>query len=715
MWLKRRDFCKVYIEKLRAIWPEWNIESEIGRGAYGVVYKAIRAGHGVVSYAAIKVISIPKNEAEIKSLRTDGLDEAAIRNYFSRKVSSTVNEIKVLESMKGHSNIVSVEDYMVLPHANGIGSDIFIRMELLKSFVDYLAEKQMKESDVIKLGLDISSALELCAKRNIIHRDIKPENIFVSSFGDYKIGDFGIARKMEESTGPLSVSGTQNYMAPEIQSKHYDGSVDIYATGLVLYKLLNNNRLPFLNPHAQFINPEDYQAAIDRRFAGESFPNPVNASPQMAYILKMACAFDPKKRFRTPTAFKKALESLSGVTSSANQASTVSQPAQPQKQFDPDSTQVLESAPPIGNAAIPPYNNQAPNNQIPNNQAQQQNRYEQPQASPQKKKGFNPLFVVIPVIVCVLGVGGFFGIRALGDGGLDNLFGSKDDEGTVTHLTQPDDEKRGSAKGDSESELIDRLDGIYDDYLDGKIGYEEAMQELDEIEGMGNDSISNKLSNIKSSIERIDNSEYHFQNAEALLASGKYPDAIGEYSLVAEESPRYEQATKGISDAKNAFNSVNFFLPNSDSVRLTASDLEGMSLAEMKIARNEIFARKGRQFADEFLNNWFSSKSWYTPRYTPDEFSNLPSPFSDLELDNINYILSVEDSWKNGTVIFPQALETGLSEIDIWLTDDLLIRARSEIYSMASVPEGEFEKLPEIAQRNERLITAWLNREIRIY
>ena len=83
-------------------------------------------------------------------------------------------------------------------------------------------------------------------KRNIIHRDIKPENIFVNDFGDFKLGDFGIARKMENVTGGLSQKGTFNYMAPEVAGNgRYDSRADIYSLGIVLYRLLNQEPAAF--------------------------------------------------------------------------------------------------------------------------------------------------------------------------------------------------------------------------------------------------------------------------------------------------------------------------------------------------------------------------------------------------------------------------------------------------------------------------------------
>jgi len=300
-------------ERIKGIWPQWQLIEELGRGSYGVVYKALREEHGVVSYSAIKVISIPQQETEELSIRADGLDDTATRKYFENIVESTVDEIKVLESMKGNSNIVSIEDYIVLSEPERIGWDIFIRMEYLTPFLDFVADKKLDEAMVIKLGIDICNALELCAKRGIVHRDIKPENIFVSQFGDFKLGDFGIARELAQLDHTLTISGTKNYIAPEVRSMHYDATVDIYSLGLVLYKLLNRNRLPFLDPFAQLINPQDYQAALNRRFSGEEFPDPVDASPALTKVLRKACEFDHTKRFQTATAFKNALCSVKDI------------------------------------------------------------------------------------------------------------------------------------------------------------------------------------------------------------------------------------------------------------------------------------------------------------------------------------------------------------------------------------------------------------------
>lgn len=304
------------VDVLKQIWPEWQIEGKpLGKGSFGVVYKAVRRDHGVESYAAIKVISIPTAPSEVDSLRSEGLDMNATRTYLQGIVNDFVSEIQLMESLKGVQNIVNVEDYKVVEKTGEIGWDIYIRMELLTSFNAYICDKKLTEEEVIKLGCDICTALEICAKRNIIHRDIKPENIFINDFGYFKLGDFGIARKMENMTGGLSQKGTFNYMAPEVaNSSEYDARVDTYSLGIVLYRLLNGNRLPFLDTEKQLLNPNERRNAVDRRLRGEELPAPCDASPTMADLILRACSYDPNMRFASATEMKQALMSVANGT-----------------------------------------------------------------------------------------------------------------------------------------------------------------------------------------------------------------------------------------------------------------------------------------------------------------------------------------------------------------------------------------------------------------
>ena len=275
---------------------------------------------------------LPGSQSELNSVRSETGDDQAARQYFQNLVEECIQEISTMEYFRGNSYIVSVEDFKVMEYLDAIGWEISIRMEYLTSFMDCCAEKQLTENEVIQLGLDLSKALEYCRKLNIIHRDIKPENIFVSRFGDFKLGDFGIARELERTMSGFSKKGTYSYMAPEMyKGEKYDSGVDIYSLGIVLYKLMNHNRLPFMNLEKQFITYRDKENALTRRMSGEQMEPPAEAGRLFAQIILKACAFDPAKRYQTPEEFYRDLDDLKHgrMTGRAQKTSEIKQKDRP--------------------------------------------------------------------------------------------------------------------------------------------------------------------------------------------------------------------------------------------------------------------------------------------------------------------------------------------------------------------------------------------------
>ena len=294
-----------------SVWPEWELIEKIGEGSFGKVYKAKRTERGRYFYSAIKIISIPASKGELDSVRSEMNNEQSTREYFRNLVEDCIQEIYTMEHFCGNSHVVSFEDFKVVEYLDEIGWDISIRMEYLTSFMDYCTGKELTEKEVIKLGCDLAMALIYCRKLNIIHRDVKPENIFVSRFGDFKLGDFGIAREQAHTMSNMSKKGTYSYMAPEIyKGEKYDSSIDIYSLGIVLYKLMNQNRLPFLSLDKQLITYRDKETALARRMAGEKMPAPVNASAAFSHIILKACAYEPGKRYRKPEDMLRDLEKL---------------------------------------------------------------------------------------------------------------------------------------------------------------------------------------------------------------------------------------------------------------------------------------------------------------------------------------------------------------------------------------------------------------------
>ena len=144
--------------------------------------------------------------------------------------------------------MVRLESYQIESNPDQFRWKIYLKMELLQDLSSYTEEHEMDEQEVIHLAMDICQALMSCEEKNIVHRDIKPDNILVDKEGNYKLGDFGIARYAEKTWNTLSRRGTFYYMAPEVyHGQKYGAEADIYSLGMVLYRLLNKGRDPFVD------------------------------------------------------------------------------------------------------------------------------------------------------------------------------------------------------------------------------------------------------------------------------------------------------------------------------------------------------------------------------------------------------------------------------------------------------------------------------------
>ncbi len=305
------------------LWGEWHIKELLGKGTFGAVYRAEKTEYGNTYESAVKHISIPSESMSVQRLIEEGViaNEESASVYYDAVRDQIIKEINFCYELKGHTNIVSYEDHCIIPKANGLGYDVFIRMEHLTPLTKYVRQRSFYEKDVIRIGVDICSALEILDKKHMIHRDIKPANIFVSRMGIYKLGDFGESKVLSGATAGMTVRGTFAYMSPEISMGHKaDITADIYSLGIVLYRLLNGNKGPFIPHGTQAVSSEIQEAANVRRFRGEPLPPPQYCrNPALIQVVLKACEFLPEKRFQSPQEFRRALEAvLAGQSAAAS-------------------------------------------------------------------------------------------------------------------------------------------------------------------------------------------------------------------------------------------------------------------------------------------------------------------------------------------------------------------------------------------------------------
>jgi eukaryotic-like serine/threonine-protein kinase len=201
----------------------YQVESELGRGGMATVFKGTDTVLG--RPVAVKVLS-PQYAGD-----------ANFVTRFRREAQSAAR--------LNHPNLVSVYD-------TGTDDGVhFIVMEYVdaKTLADYLAGGgRIMPERAIEIAQAVCDALSVAHAHGIIHRDIKPANIMITSKGDVKVTDFGIARVISAAdtlAQTAAVLGTASYLSPEqAQSQSMDQRSDIYSLGVVLYEMVTG-RPPF--------------------------------------------------------------------------------------------------------------------------------------------------------------------------------------------------------------------------------------------------------------------------------------------------------------------------------------------------------------------------------------------------------------------------------------------------------------------------------------
>ncbi len=249
----------------------YEITGELGKGAMGVVYKAIDPNIG-------RVVALKTTRVDVH-----GDDSADMVKRFQ-------NEARAAGALN-HPNIVTIYD---AGEADGV---FYIAMEYVpgKTLAQRLLELRTVSADqIVTIGTQICAGLDYAHTKKVVHRDIKPANIMIAPDGTVKIMDFGIAKAGASLTQTGEVLGTPNYMSPEqVKGKDLDGRTDLFSTGVILYQMATGER-PF--------NGENVTTII-YKIIHEAPPAPreldVSIHPGLSQIIIKCLAKDPDDRYQT--------------------------------------------------------------------------------------------------------------------------------------------------------------------------------------------------------------------------------------------------------------------------------------------------------------------------------------------------------------------------------------------------------------------------------
>ncbi len=289
----------------------YTVTEKINSGAFGTVYKVEKVNPSGQYVRALKHITIPTDKQYMSVLNSMGGDVSKADNYFAEMLKDIVSEIQILNTLseKGVDHIVRYYENDITETESPKRYDVYILMEYLTPLDDYIMENEFTVRDVLALAFDVLEGLKACHANGVWHRDIKDENIFVSDNGGYKIGDFGVSKVLKDSSKAESLKGTPNFLAPEVYlgKSGYTKSVDLYSLGIVLYRLLNYGRNPFLPKFPEQYFSQDEDTAFEKRMTGAVPDMPLLGGEKVGAVVVKAIA-NSEERYQTADDFLNALE-----------------------------------------------------------------------------------------------------------------------------------------------------------------------------------------------------------------------------------------------------------------------------------------------------------------------------------------------------------------------------------------------------------------------
>ncbi|XP_036912129.1 cyclin-dependent kinase 20 isoform X1 [Sturnira hondurensis] len=201
---------------------QYCILGRIGEGAHGIVFKAKHVETGEI--VALKKVALRRLE--------DGIPNQALR------------EIKALQEIGDNQYVVQLK--AVFPHGAGFVLAFEFMLSDLAEVVRH-TQRPLAQAQVKSYLQMLLKGVSFCHANNIVHRDLKPANLLISSSGQLKIADFGLARVFSPDGSRLYTHqvATRWYRAPELLygARQYDQGVDLWAVGCILGELLNGSPL----------------------------------------------------------------------------------------------------------------------------------------------------------------------------------------------------------------------------------------------------------------------------------------------------------------------------------------------------------------------------------------------------------------------------------------------------------------------------------------
>jgi len=268
--MEKREIERILKQNIDA---SFSLGRELGRGGNAVVYEL----EGMEQEAVLKVVFVDAILEKIGGAARDF--------YYQRLVSYQRKEIELLKAMNDCEYVADLLDAYEIATRDSSKTNLFFMIEKkYQCLDDFMKTQYLTEGLLVQMAKDILKALVCMEERKILHRDIKPANIFIrwqAGKPCFVLGDFGLAKKVEQKYGQVTPMGTPAFAAPEIsKGENIQGfNSDIFGLGASLFYILSEGCVPHMY------------------FQAHKKPVLKQGSREFRRIILKAMAYDPKDRY----------------------------------------------------------------------------------------------------------------------------------------------------------------------------------------------------------------------------------------------------------------------------------------------------------------------------------------------------------------------------------------------------------------------------------
>lgn len=282
----------------------YTVNEEIRSDVYGSLYR-VSKGEDV---KLLRRIAVPTEGVDAELQNSQCGKSSKINAFVTKSVKEIDRELAATKTLSKLSKGQLLQYFGHKFVKESDGYQVYVLLENATPFSEYEKNNRLTVRDVITVAKSVAAGLKLCHSEKFLHGNVCEENVYVTEDGRFILGGFDVTHSLRGEPSQRLEKSNYRDIAPEWYfGKGLDGSVDVYALGMLCYRLLNRFRDPLVPSYPLSYTEEDEKSAFERRLNGAIPPLPLGAENKLGEVIRKA-VMPREERYNTVGAFLSALD-----------------------------------------------------------------------------------------------------------------------------------------------------------------------------------------------------------------------------------------------------------------------------------------------------------------------------------------------------------------------------------------------------------------------